>query len=279
MYQRILPVFILSVLFSCGGQKTSDSSSDSSAVAVTSEASSDTTQEEGNSDGDIFVTDALKDAISGETIQTDTVSEYGTAEQEEHDGMVGPQETMAEVCGFSPDGKYFAFLQVDTGDGYEDHVATVYVIDVAKNEWAGRPATLSVDREDEERGKKINDLRDNHLKKYNITRENMGNEFGFIGVNPNNVVLINENRYVVDFKSSSGMIDLRVKGQDKDILLQKDSKVPASRGVVRRSRLNKAYVLGDRIAVLVEYDGDIQSGFENNRYYMRKNIVVTGVIK
>jgi hypothetical protein len=277
MYRRILPVFILSgLLVSCGTQQGSGSTANADTVVV---ATPDST-EEGDSDGDVFVTDALKNAISGETGQVDTVSEYGTEEKEEHDEQVDPSENLAEICGFSADGKYFAFVQVERGDGYSDPIGNVYVIDVEKNEWAARPASYQADREDEAFDENLNEVRDKLLQKYGIERrKNLGSEYGFIGVNPDNVVLVNEQRYVLDFKSNNGMIELRVKGQGKDILLQKDSKVPASRGVVRRCRLNKAYVLGDRIAVFVEYDGDIEAGFEGSRYYSRKNIVVTGVVK
>ncbi|HMJ68276.1 MAG TPA: hypothetical protein VK508_05250 [Cyclobacteriaceae bacterium] len=279
MYKRILPVFILSgLLVSCGSQQTSESTANADTAGVATPP--DSTQEEGDPDGDIFVTDGLKNAISGETEQPDTVSEYGTEEKEELEERVGPSESLAEIRGFSADGKYFAFVQVERGDGYTDPSGKVYVIDVEKNEWATRPVTYGGDGLDEDFDTKLNETRDKVLKKYGFAHPpSIGYEYRFIGVNPNNVVLINEQRYVLDFKSNNGMIDLRVKGQGKDILLQKDSKVPASRGVVRRCRLNKAYVLGDRIAVFVEYDGNIEEGFEASRYYSRKNIVVTGVVK
>lgn len=278
MYRRLLPIFILTVLlFSCG-QQASDSS-DSSGTDTTDLAAADTV-ESGNTDGDIFQTDALQNAISGETEQPDTVPDYIIEEGEED--MVSIDEQLKEVCGFSPDGKYFAFVQVETGDGYSVIKGSVYVIDVVKNEWATRPGVLEVngvDADYEKFGRDLNKIRDNLLKKYGIEdQKNLGHEYRYIGVNPNNVILINEDRYVLDFKSNNGMIDLRLKGKGKDIVLQRDSKVPASRGSVRRSRLNKAYVLGDRIAVFVEYDGDIQTGFENYRYFLRKNIVVTAAV-
>jgi hypothetical protein len=275
MYKRVLPIFILSsLLFSCGNQQASESSSDTTGTMPAD------TVENGNMDGDIFQTDALQNAISGETEQADTVPDYIIEEGEED--MVSIDEQLKEVCGFSPDGKYFAFVQVESGDGYGTIKGSVYVIDVVKNEWATRPGVLEIDGVDadyEKFAKDLNKIRDDLLKKYGIVnQQNMGYEYGYIGVNPNNVIIINEDRYVLDFKSNNGMIELRVKGQGKDVVLQKDSKVPSSRGSVRRSRLNKSYVLGDRIAVFVEYDSDIKTGFENYRYFLRKNIVVTAVI-
>jgi hypothetical protein len=276
MYKRVLPVFILtSLLFSCGNQQTSESSSDTTDVAAAD------TVEEGNTDGDIFRTDALENAISGETEQPDTVPDYIIEEGEED--MVSIDEQLKEVCGFSPDGKYFAFKQVESGDGYGTVKGSVYVIDVAKNEWATRPGVLEIDGVDadyEKFEKDLNKIRDDLLKKYGIeNHSNIGYEYSYIGVNPNNVIIINEDRYVLDFKSNGGMIDLRLKREGKpEVILQKDAKVPASRGSVRRSRLNKAYELNGKIAVFVEYDGNIETGFENSRYYSRKNIVVTAVI-
>lgn len=280
MYRRVLPIFILSgLLFSCGSKPTAESAS-ADTTAVATEADTTEGEGEGDPDGDIFVTDGLKNAISGETEEPDPTPAYGTAEQEELEEHVSPSETLAEVCGFSSDGKYFAFTQIDRGDGYGPGVGSVYVIDVEKNEWATRPAVYEDTTGADDVDEKLAELRDKLLKKYGIkNQENLGYDYNFIGVNPNNVVLINETRYTLDFKSDNGMIDLRVKGQDKEVLLQKDKKVPASRGPVRRIRLNKAYVLGDRIAVFVEYDGNIETGFENSRYYSRKNIVVTGVVK
>lgn len=279
MYRRILPVFILTgLLCSCGGQQASDQAEES--AADTTQLVEADTVENGNTDGDIFRTDALENAISGETELPDTVPDYIIEEGEED--MVSIDEQLKEVCGFSPDGKYFAFVQVETGDGYGNIKGSVYVIDVEKNEWAMRPGVLEIDGVDadyEKFAKDLNKIRDDLLTKYGIVNQkNLGHEYHYIGVNPNNVILINEDRYVLDFKSTGGMIELRVKGKGKDIVLQKDTKVPASRGQVRRSRLNKAYELNGRIAVFVEYDGDIQTGFENYRYFLRKNIVVTAEV-
>ncbi|HZY82129.1 MAG TPA: hypothetical protein VFE50_21540 [Cyclobacteriaceae bacterium] len=275
MYKRVLPIFLI-VLAGCGSQPASESASTDSIPAADS-----IPEEQGNPDGDIFVTDALKNAISNETNQPDTVSEYGNEEKEEEEEHVHVDDTMSEVFGFSDNGDYFAFKSVESGDGYGPRTVTVFVIDVKKNEWASKPLSY-VDDSETEGATDLNKAKADEeklLKKFNIVPgKNLGYDYGFKGVNPNNVIIINEDRYVLDFKSNNGMIELRVKGQGKDILLQKDSKVPASRGPVRRTRLNKAYEFNGRIAVLVEYDGNISEGFENSRYYVRKYIVVTGVV-
>jgi hypothetical protein len=277
MHKRVLPIFLI-ILTSCGSQTARDSTGAEPAAAPFDTIS----EEQGDPDGDIFVTDALKNAISNETSEPDTVSEYGNEEKEEQSEHISVDDTMSEVFGFSPDGRYFSFKLVEAGDGYGPKEGSIFVIDVARNEWATKPAAYAENFEDENAvdfETKMNSERDRLLPRFGIVPgQNMGYEFGFKGVNPNNVVIVDEDRYVLDFKSNNGMIELRIQGQGKDILLQKDNKVPASRGTVRRARLNRAYMLGDRIAVLVEYDGNVETGFENYRYYVRKYIVVTGVV-
>jgi hypothetical protein len=94
------------------------------------------------------------------------------------------------------------------------------------------------------------------------------------------VVTVNGKRWQVIFDVDGLLIDLHMKGPSgQDISLQKDKVVPKTRGSVRRYRLHGAYVLGDKIAVFVEYDSEIKRDYENYQYYDRKNIVVTGVLK
>ncbi len=68
---------------------------------------------------------------------TDTVE----VEQPE---MISTHVSTVDVCGFSNDGKYFVFSQVVPGD-YGGGSGYVYVIDVATNNWAHRPASLEPD--------------------------------------------------------------------------------------------------------------------------------------
>lgn len=277
MHKRILPVlFAFTFIISSCSRPTSETGNDTTAVSASD------TVENGNTDGDIFMSDSLAAMINNdfEWTQPDTVSEY-----EEDEPMTGPHPSDLNIAGFTDDGKYFIFSQVDPGDGYSGEASgAVFVIDVEKNEWKGRPVRIDLTAEEgiayDEFLETIKIKRDSTRKKYGIPRDNYYNdEFGFIGVNKNNVVMINKQRYVLELKTPNNLIELRLKGNGKDILLQKDKSIPKSRGNVRRYRLSKAVVSGDKIAVFVEYDGEVITGFENEHYYDRKNIAITGVVK
>ncbi|MEJ0033933.1 MAG: hypothetical protein WDO15_28000 [Bacteroidota bacterium] len=118
--------------------------------------------------------------------------------------------------------------------------------------------------------------RDSVLAKYKV-------KFGTVGkgveLGSSNKITVNNQTYTLELNTPNNLVDLHLKGNGKDIILQKDKKIPASRGSIRAYRLHKAYVFGDKIAVFIEYDGDIETGFENERYYNRKYIAVTAVVK
>ncbi len=246
-------------------------------------SAADSTGEEGHPDGDIIVSpEFIK-----QRREEDSLAQIGQQDDDE-DRELGPyedepmtsiQQAELDVCGFSSDRKYFAFTQWTAGDmiGGEGQVV---VIDVARNQWASKPAILLVDDEldPEEIPKVLAAKRDSMIRKFDIPyHKSQFKIYDLIAGPP--VVDINGQKYDILFTNTDGRFDVRVKGNGKEITLQKDSKVPASRGVVRRARLGSAYVSGEQIVVFVEYDGDVQTGFENYRYYDRKNIAITGTIR
>lgn len=192
--------------------------------------------------------------------------------------MLSIHTAEVEAQGFSNDGKYFIFTQVIPGE-YNGASGYVYVIDVAKNNWAHKPAFLEPEVPDwsaDEIRDSLKYKRDSVLSKYGVKRGNIGKAFD---LSKKNTVVVKNVTYTVDLKTDGNLIDLHLKGNGKDIVLQKDTKVPASRGPVTAYRLFKAYSLGDEIVVFIEYDGPEREGFENARYYDRKYIAVTGVVK
>lgn len=192
--------------------------------------------------------------------------------------MISEHVSEVEVCGFSADGKYFVFSQVVPGD-YNGGIGYVYVIDVATNNWAHKPAVLEppyADWSTPEIKDSLRYKRDSVLSKYKVKLGSVGKTFD---LKSSNKITVNNQTYTLELNTPNNLIDLHLKGNGKDIILQKDKKLPASRGSVRAYRLWNAYTLGDKIAVFVEYDGDVQEGFENSRYYNRKYIAVTAVVK
>jgi len=275
MHKRYLPVLFafLTIISSCT-RPSSEAANDSTTVAEAD------TVENGNTDGDIFMSDSLAAMINNdfEWTKPDTIAEY-----EADEPMTGIHESELDITGFSTDGKYFVFSQIHPGE-YNGGSAQSYVIDVARNEWQSKPASVDVGEDEDvaydEMKETVKIKRDSMRLKYGIPRDRYyDEEFAFIGMNENNVVMVNKQRYVLNLNVDNNLIELRIKGNGKDILLQKDKKIPSSRGNVRRYRLNKAVVFGDKIAVFVEYDSDVVTGFENEHYYNRKNIAITGVVK
>ena len=94
MYKRLLPIFLTFVLFSCNKPASESTAAETIADTVS----------QGNTDGDYFVPNA--DSV---TPQDDEVIEE----------MIDTHSPTIDVCGFSDDGKYFAFTQVLTGEGDE----------------------------------------------------------------------------------------------------------------------------------------------------------------
>lgn len=249
MHKRILPILFAFTIISCNKPTSETTASESDTVAIAAP------QQQGNSDGDHFVT------------QTDST-------EEEIEEMIDTRSPVIDICGFSDDGKYFAFTQYITGEG-GDGDAAIYIIDVAKNEWAAKPDV--VEGYSSEMDQATINLRARNLPKYHITyQKNPGKEYV---LTDNRSVTVNGREYTIDLQVRDLLIDLRVVGNGKEIILQKDKSLPKSRGSVREYRLAKAVTFNDKIAVFVEYDGELAEGFEGYRYFERKYIAVTGIIK
>jgi hypothetical protein len=205
--------------------------------------------------------------------QTDPADTTEVVNQE----FISEHLSEVEVCGFSSDGKYFIFDQVVPGD-YSGGTGYVYVIDVATNNWVHKPAFIAPDNDWEtpELKDSLKFKRDSVLSRYKVKFGSIGKEFD---LKAKRQIIVNGLTYKVELHTPNNLIDLHLTGNGKDITLQKDKSLPKSRGSVRGYDLWKAYVFGDKIAVFVEYVGDIKDGFENVRYYDRKYIAVTAVVK
>jgi hypothetical protein len=282
-----LPTIIVAVAFAALALSScTKPSQETASISDSTGTISDSTEEEGNTDGDIFVTPEFQkqrqeeDSIAQAEQERD--EDEGDEDRElgpwEDEQMVSRQEAEIDVCGFSNDRKYFAFTQV-THDDMNGGAGAVFVIDVAKNQWASKPARIESFEDFEEIRKKFESRRDSMLKKFDIPYHK--SKFVIYDMVDKEQVYIdiNQSKYEITFVNDGGKFDVRIAGNGKDAILQKDSKVPASRGTVRRARLHSTYVSGEYIVVFVEYDGDVITGFENYRYYDRKRIAITGKLK
>lgn len=241
MHKRILPILFAFIILSCSKPVKEEVSSDTDTVSV--------------------VADDVE-------VVADTI------EEEEIEEMIDMRSPVMDVCGFSDDGKYFAFTQELSGEGGTG-IAQLFVIDVVKNEWATKPGLVNQVFEDLDSGLLI--LRTKMLPKYNITyHKNQGKQYD---LKDSNKVDIEGKQFDIDLNVINLLVDLHVKGNGKDITLQKDKSLPKSRGAVRQYRLGRANVFNDKIAVFVEYDEEPKEGFEGFRYFERKYIAVTGIVK
>jgi predicted secreted protein len=256
MLKRILPLLFAINIISCNRPSSSETKNDPV-----------DTVKEGNEDGSQLLA------------ETDSSLRGEDPEEEEEVDHTEIHNALLEIGGFSSDGKYFVFTQVFPGD-YTGSSGYVYVIDVAKNEWSGKPLKWDMDdgeSTDEEVLVILARKRDSLMAKRNIKL--IVPEFSTDLTRVKEAIPVAGSKYNLDLKVADRLIDLHLTRPGKDITLQKDSKLPASRGSVRDYRLFKALTSGDKIAVFIEYDGDVEEGFENSRYYDRKYIAVTGVVK
>lgn len=278
----VLFALIIIILWSCKvpSSETATATADSipamDSIPPSEDPNNDTAYN-GDMQGDFFFNDTSIAIING-----DTTFNTGDEDEEDEERMVSIHEPDIDVCGFSDDGKYFAFTQVVPGDPNGGE-GSVFIIDVEKNTWAIKPGR--VETPDEEVSELLKPVRNSLLAKYGIQyHKKTGKPYNFGKEEP--VVMVNGKRWQVILDVDGLLIDLHMKGPaGQEVSLQKDKVVPKTRGSVRRYRLHGAYVLSDpgatfaKIAVFVEYDSEIKRDYENYQYYDRKNIVVTGVLK
>jgi len=278
MHKSLPVLFVLVIiLLSCNKPTSGDTTAvaqvkgDSVPPLDPSEDPNNDTAYNGDTQGDFFFNDTSIAIING-----DTTFNSGDEGDEDEERMVSIHEPSIDVCGFSPDGKYFAFTQIVPGDPNGGE-GSVFIIDVEKNKWAIKPGR--VETPDDDVSELLKPVRNTLLSKYGIQyHANTGKAINFGKEEP--VLNINGKKWQVILDVDGLLIDLHLKGPNgQEISLQKDKVVPKTRGSVRRYRLHGAYVLGDKIAVFVEYDSEIMRDYENYQYYDRKNIAVTAVVK
>src|SRR3954468_23645600 len=120
--------------------------------------------------------------------------------------MISEHVSEVEVCGFSGDGKYFVFAQVVPGD-YNGGTGYVYVIDVATNNWAHKPALLEPENADWSTAEIKDSLkykRDSVLSKYKVKHGNVGKAFD---LGSTNKITVSNKTYTLQLNTPNNLID------------------------------------------------------------------------
>lgn len=197
------------------------------------------------------------------------------------DSLGDPSTNVAglDFFGFSEDGKYCGFSAITPGETVQG-TARAYFIEVAKNEWATKPVERMFDSEpDSVMADSIRILSAEAFKKFGLKvkgPDNLGQIFTF---EQEPFIYVEQEKYRLDLQTPDMLMNLRLMSPNKIQVLQKDTKIPKSRGEVTRYALHSAYVLGDKIAVFIEYDGPEMRDYENYPYRDRNFLLVTAVVK
>lgn len=213
-----------------------------------------------------------------------TQAQVADSTSEEEEKNVGPppypgaqQKWEYKFYGFSPDLSTAAFEQTGSSD-YNWSTFEFYVVGVNKNNFSTRPIRYSYE---DDLPDSITKLVSDQLTRFQL-RYKKGftkyeidpgkSEFG-IKIETGNYKLkllqtdVGENK-IFELQ----LIDL---SNSKIRILQKDSKLPVSRGAVKRYRLRDAYVQGKKLAVILELDMESYE-IESYWYYPTKYMIVTG---
>jgi predicted secreted protein len=191
-----------------------------------------------------------------------------------------------EFMGFSKDLRYCAFETYGIQDGSGFPYSEIYIINVDKNAYQTKPYQYCNDEDTniDKTRKVVLKMAVPFLKKYGIEKSQQGT---LLFNKPKNLQSCNfkiKNKKcslkllerelddpTTDFVIEK-IFELQLIVDGKMTILQKDSKLPESRGCPYKYRLLSAYYHTNKIAVFVEYD---DYGFEGPNV---RQLLVTGII-
>jgi predicted secreted protein len=178
-----------------------------------------------------------------------------------------------EFWGFSPDGKYLAFEQYGTRDGSGFPYAELYVVEVARNVIvAAANVVIQSDRPGEARRRAFTQSQA-ALRRYRIAQGNQGRFAGAVGKNHAAQSLefsAAGATYTLELTTLEApasrncltdpkLLELRLSSGRNARVLQRDSRLPASRACAHDYEIHSVFVLGSSLAVFVRVTRD---GFE-----------------
>ncbi|HTP58118.1 MAG TPA: DUF2259 domain-containing protein [Spirochaetia bacterium] len=176
--------------------------------------------------------------------------------------------------GFSDDGKYCAVETVGVQDGSGFPYATLFIIDVAANDWATDPVSIVL----KTTGAVPSSALDAHdalwssskgaLTRYGIDPSRAGRLIA--ASDPNRVEFkAGEDSYALVLTASPAkgstddmplaLMELQLLHGSDHRVLQKDASVPKSRGNAYAYRISEVRLDGDNLAIIIDYD---RTGFE-----------------
>ena len=196
--------------------------------------------------------------------------------------------------GFSEDGRYLAWEDSGVQDGSDDPYSHIYILDVERNRYAAPPVSTILSDLDQagKRGRSQTGARQINLRKAKALLNKFGIEKRFQGErqkilhyrrvparNPNHEHMVQTTeqfkwrntdwtlvlKEVADKMGRDEgwgllrMFDLRLRGEGKEQVLQKDTQLPSSRGSVYEYDLGSVWTYKSSLVVLVSY---VAPGFE-----------------
>ncbi len=206
-----------------------------------------------------------------------------------------------EFIGFSEDGRFLAFEQYAVEDGTGYAVSTVYIVEVEKNDWVVKPISYTDEKSNLTLARTTNAQRTKPLlEKYAIKRGNTGSLVVArlrtdLTKHPTSArftkaigSMYSDGDYELDLNQSPLKSDqcfrseppeaklfelvLRNLYKRESNILQKDTQLPRNRGCVKGYRIEKVFVLKNKIAVFIDYQSEGYEGPDGSY------LVVTGAL-
>lgn len=271
MKKQLVTIFLALMFFAgCTGPGKNEKTSDT--LSVTPAAEPDTAKQKINA-GEQTIADA-QEAVGDEGAEGET-----DGEDEEHAGpppYPGAQRLWTyQFFGFSPDLSTVAFETTGRVDynwvGYQ-----FFLVNVNKNDFVGKPYRERF--EDDEAPDSVKTAMRARLKVYKLPSQS---GFAKYTLDPlEGKVVIRGVQHQLRLLQTGPLFELQLVEPlaKKKWVLQKDTKLPASRGsTVLAYRLKDAFVQGSKIAVMIELDTD-PTEFEGVWEYYTKYMMVTGTI-
>lgn len=270
MKANLILVFLVLMLANCSTAVKNDKTTEGAANDQSSDTSSTVP------DSAAF----LSDGRSDEEVEQSSDESVAGEENSGPPPYPGAQRKWSYTFhGFTPDLSTTAF-ETSGNDDYNWVGYEFFIVNVNKNDFAAKAYRERF--EDEVPDSVINVIK-KRVSSYKLPTKGYST-FSFDGTKPEGNVTIKGKNYRLKLLQTTigenAIFELQLvdPSTSKTWTLQKDKKLPASRGSVKRYRLKDAYVQNSKIAVMLEMDMESWQ-FEGLWEYPTKYMMVTGAIE